>query len=57
MLTLDILIEASSSSLRDIEKLFVCCPIWQVSPRAGAYISFVIALIAPQLSIKDSVAS
>jgi len=56
-LTLDIWRDASSSSLRDIEKLFVCCPIWQVSPSGGAYMSRVIARIAPQLSIRDSVAS
>lgn len=35
----------------------MCCPIWHVSPRAGAYISFVIARMALQLSSNDVVAS
>ena len=32
MLTRDILIVAKSSSVKDIEKLFVCCPICMDSP-------------------------
>src|SRR6266436_7200922 len=54
--TLDILIELSNSSLSDIEKVLVCCPICTLSPSAGANISFVIARIFAQLSINTSVA-
>lgn len=31
ILTLDILIDANTSSLSEIEKVLVCCPIWMVS--------------------------
>jgi hypothetical protein len=55
--TVDIFREANSSSLIDIEKLFVCWPIWILSPRAGANISFVMARILAQLSIRSSAAS
>lgn len=54
--TLDILIDASRASLIETEKLFVCCPIWTDVPCAGAYISFVIARMFPQLSMRASAA-
>jgi hypothetical protein len=54
--TLDILKDAKSSSLMEMEKLFVCCPICTHSPIAGAKISFVIARILAQLSINASAA-
>jgi hypothetical protein len=54
--TLDIFTDASNSSLMDMEKELVCCPIWMLSPRAGAYMSFVMARMFAQLSIKASVA-
>jgi hypothetical protein len=54
--TLDILVELSNSSLSDIEKVLVCCPICTLSPGTGAKMSFVIARMFAQLSISTSVA-
>lgn len=48
--------ELSNSSLSEIEKLFVCCPICMLSPVMGAKISLVMARIFAQLSINTSVA-
>lgn len=55
-LTRDIFIEASNSSLSDIEKLLVFWPIWTDSPIPGAKTSFVMARMLEQLSMRASVA-
>ena len=56
-LTLDILTVFNSSSLNDIEKLLVCCPICTVSPIDGAHMSFVMARMFAQLSMRASAAA
>ena len=55
--TRDILRVLNNSSLSEIEKLLVCCPICMLSPSPGAYMSLVIARICPQLSISALAAS
>lgn len=55
--TLDILTKFSNSSVREIEKLFVGCPICTASPCLGVYMSFVIARMPPQLSTSACVAT
>jgi hypothetical protein len=49
ILTLDILIDAKTSSLNEIENVLVCWPICMVSFLEGARMSFVMALMSPQL--------